>query len=123
LISTRTTWATPIMPARSSGWELIAMEMKRAIVEAAISRSSVSGLGARQVEAILSETKVDRMSDIVEAKGCRLHELTNGVPALWQHNSDIPIARWTSIWRTGDRIVGRCQFPPEGTSVMSDEAY
>jgi HK97 family phage prohead protease len=62
------------------------------------------------------------MRDIVDPNGCRLHELTNGLVVLWQHDDKHPIARATSVWRSNGKIMGHIKFPPPGTSEMSDEA-
>jgi HK97 family phage prohead protease len=79
------------------------------------------GVSDRQVRVVASDESVDRMGDILIAKGCQLSDYRKNPVVLAQHRADSPIARCSSIGLVGNRIEATIDFPPSGTSVRSDE--
>ena len=82
-----------------------------------------SGLGARQVRAIVSAGEIDRMGDIVEQAGIQLAAFRRSPTVLWNHDSDHPVARALDIGIEAGKLTALVQFPDEGVSEKSDEVY
>jgi len=99
------------------------MELRRSIISAAVTKSGVD-IGPDDVEVLATESREDRMHDVVMADGCSNLATVQkrGLTMLWQHDADHPVARVVRAWRQGDSIRARVKFPPLGTSIQADEA-
>jgi HK97 family phage prohead protease len=86
--------------------------------------SSVSTLAEkRQVLVRASSPSVDLAGDIVEQSGIILSAFHANPVVLWQHDPGQPIARALQTGMSGGNLTALIQFPPEGTSAQSDEAW
>lgn len=72
-------------------------------------------------EYVLSDATVDSYGDIVEASGWDLARFDTNPIALFNHNSDAPIGRWTNVRVEGGKLKGRLEFAKAGTSPRIDE--
>ena len=49
------------------------------------------------LEFILSDASPDRMGDVIDADGWNLDNFKNNPVALFNHNSNFPIGKWTNL--------------------------
>lgn len=80
-------------------------------------------VGERQVRVVISTRNKDRHGDVVIPRGIDLEPYKANPVVLWNHNWNEPIARATDLQVDDDRVVATVQFPEEGISQSSDEAY
>ena len=78
--------------------------------------SEVDGL-----EFVLSDETVDRMGDVISAKGWDLAWFKKNPIALFGHSSDFPIGKWANVRVEGGKLKGRLVLAAEGTSRRIDE--
>jgi len=71
-------------------------------------------------EFVMSTEDVDRMGDIIRAKGWDLSEFKNNPIALWGHNHRSPIGVWEKVRVEGKRLIGKLKFAAAGTSSEID---
>ncbi len=86
-----------------------------------IMKASASPAGDDPLRYIMSDESVDRMGDVIEAKGWKLSHFRRNPIALFNHKSDFPIGHWTDVKVEGDRLVGRLNLLPAGISERLDE--
>lgn len=79
----------------------------------------------RQVRVIVSTSDVDRSGEIIVPEGIdwKAYMATGAGPVLWNHNSNMPVAKCIEIERQGNGIMALVQFPPEGEDAESDKVY
>jgi HK97 family phage major capsid protein/HK97 family phage prohead protease len=63
--------------------------------------------GGEPDEFVLSDDSIDRMGDVIEAKGWQLDRIKTAPPVLYNHNKDEQIGSWTNIRQVGNQLVGR----------------
>ena len=61
-------------------------------------------------EFVLSDESVDRMGDVIEAKGWALDAIQTAPPALFNHNKDIVLGTWHDLRVERGRLLGRLQW-------------
>jgi HK97 family phage major capsid protein/HK97 family phage prohead protease len=84
-------------------------------------KSLASPAGSDPLAYVMSDESVDRMGDVIEAKGWRLNHFKRNPIALFNHKSDFPIGHWTDVKVDGDRLVGKLNLLPAGVSERLDE--
>jgi len=73
------------------------------------------------MEFILSDETVDRMGDIIKASGWDFANFQKNPIALFNHDSDFPIGKWSNIRIERTTLRGSLELAPEGTSDRIDE--
>ena len=71
-------------------------------------------------EFIMSDESIDRVGDIIEAKGWTLEQFKANPIALFGHSHDKPIGTWENVRVVGKRLIGRLKLAAEGTSAEID---
>ncbi|RLC98852.1 MAG: hypothetical protein DRI65_17820, partial [Chloroflexota bacterium] len=72
------------------------------------------------MEFIMSDQSVDRMGDIIVAKGWQLEEFKENPIALAFHRHDKPIGLWEKVRVEGKKLIGRLKLAKAGTSAEID---
>lgn len=72
---------------------------------------------------ILSTETVDRVGDVIEAKGWNLREFRSNPIALFQHNHNLPIGVWEGVRVEGKKLIGHLKMARKGTSRLVDEVH
>jgi HK97 family phage prohead protease len=70
---------------------------------------------------ILSDATPDHYDDTIDPNGWDLENFKKNPIALFNHNSDFPIGRWTNLRIEKGALRGRLVMAPEGTSPRIDE--
>lgn len=89
----------------------------------AVLKFAGTGIGARQVRAIVSTGEIDRMGDIIDQAGIKLDAFRRSPTVLFNHDADSPVAKALTIGIEGGKLVALVEFPGQGTSAKSDETY
>ena len=89
--------------------------------EAIVTKFVLGAVGERQIRVVATDATPDRDGDIVEPQGAVLDNFKKNPVCLWQHNAAAPIARCSSIGPVGAQLIAVMDFPPPGTSNLSDE--
>jgi HK97 family phage prohead protease len=79
-----------------------------------------AALTDRQIKLVISDETVDRVGDVMVAKGCDIAEYLGNPIVLAQHDPHKPIGRGT-IEIKADRVELLVEFPPAGVSQLADE--
>jgi HK97 family phage prohead protease len=93
------------------------------VIRRAISQAATPIALKRQVRAVFSTADTDQMGDQVVQSGIDLTAYRNNPIILWSHSPATPIARCITVGLDGGNLAGLVQFPPAGTSALSDEIY
>lgn len=70
---------------------------------------------------VLSDGSVDHYGDVVDPRGWDLSTFKNNPIALFNHNKDFVIGRWTKVSVVGDQLRGSLELATEGISARLDE--
>jgi HK97 family phage prohead protease len=70
---------------------------------------------------VLSDATVDRYGDTIDADGWDLRNFSKNPIALFNHNPDFPVGKWSKLGVKDGRLTGRLELAPEGTSARHDE--
>ncbi|MEM1344344.1 MAG: phage major capsid protein [Pseudomonadota bacterium] len=73
------------------------------------------------MRAVISTSGLDRHGDVVEQDGLEFDNFLQSGSVLFNHDKNCPVAKPIEIMRMGDSTEALVEFPPEGTSAMSDE--
>lgn len=73
------------------------------------------------MEYILSDESVDRVGDVIEAKGWDLEQFKQNPIALFGHDHSKIIGQWKDVRTEGGKLKGRLALAKEGTSPLVDE--
>lgn len=103
--------------------KLLVEKSRRDMLKKMSFASVLKTLGERQVEVIITSPKIDRDGDIVEVGGIDLKSFLQNPVILFQHNSNMPVARCVNLKRVGETLVATAQFPQVGISEKADEVY
>jgi HK97 family phage prohead protease len=80
--------------------------------------------GSRVVRFVLSDSTVDRMGDSISAAGWELDAYRRNPVVLWAHDANQPpIGKMTSVFISGDRLIGDVQFASPETYEFADQIY
>src|SRR5262245_16770784 len=63
--------------------------------------------GGAPDEFVMSDSTVDRMGDVVEASGWQLDRIKSDPLALFNHDRNQVIGRWTDVRVKGEQLIGR----------------
>jgi HK97 family phage major capsid protein/HK97 family phage prohead protease len=69
---------------------------------------------------VMSDESVDRVGDIIEAKGWDLASFKKNPVALFGHDHHKPIGTWENVRIEGKKLIGRLKLAAEGTSAEID---
>ena len=72
------------------------------------------------MEFIMSDESVDRMGDVIVAKGWELGEFKKNPIALWGHDHKSPIGTWENVRVVGKKLLGKLKLAKQGTSAEID---
>lgn len=86
-----------------------------------VRKASASAAGDDPLVFVMSDESVDRMGDVIEAKGWKLSNFRKNPIALFGHRSDFPIGHWTEVKVEAGRLIGRLNLLPAGISERLDE--
>jgi hypothetical protein len=70
-----------------------------------IMKASASPAGDDPLRYVMSDESVDRMGDVIEAKGWKLGHFKRNPIALFNHKSDFPIGFWSEVKVEGAKLV------------------
>lgn len=70
---------------------------------------------------VMSDETVDRMGDVIEAKGWRLDNFIKNPIALFGHDHNFIVGHWTNVKVQGGKLVGNLNLLPAGVSDRLDE--
>lgn len=70
---------------------------------------------------VMSDETVDRMGDVIEAKGWSLSNFVKNPIALFGHDHKFVIGHWTDVKIQGGKLMGRLNLLPKGISERLDE--
>ncbi|MCU6454343.1 phage major capsid protein [Sphingomonas sp. A2-49] len=70
---------------------------------------------------VMSDSTVDRMGDVIEPNGWILRNFKANPMALFNHDSDMPIGKWTNVRVEGGKLLGELDFGPIGACPTTDK--
>lgn len=73
------------------------------------------------LEFVLSDATIDRYGDVVEPDGWDLKSFKKNPIALFGHNSNFPIGKWSDLRVEAGKLIGRLTLAKRGTSYRLDE--
>ena len=73
------------------------------------------------MEFVLSDETPDRLDDVIMSDGWELKHFKNNPIALFNHNSNFPIGKWSNLRVESKQLRGSLEIAPEGTSERIDE--
>lgn len=78
----------------------------------------------RSLVAVGSKEVIDRDGDLIPIKGINLTEYKKNPVVLRAHNySDLPVARTDKVWKSGDELKFKIDFPTAEVSAMGDAIW
>jgi len=86
-----------------------------------VKKALASPAGTDPLVYVMSDETVDRMGDVIEAKGWNLENFRRNPIALFGHKSDFVVGHWTDVKIAGGKLVGRLNLLPAGVSERLDE--
>lgn len=86
-----------------------------------IKKALASPAGDDPLRFVMSDETVDRMGDVIEAKGWKLGNFVKNPVALFGHKSDFVIGHWTDVKVETGKLIGRLNLLPAGISERLDE--
>lgn len=86
-----------------------------------IKKAIASPPGDDPLTFVMSDETVDRVGDVIEAKGWQLANFQKNPIALFSHRHDFPIGHWTDVKVAGGKLIGRLNLLPKGISERLDE--
>jgi HK97 family phage prohead protease len=88
-----------------------------------VGRIRTKAVGDRQARVIATTPAPDRVSEVVSSAGMDAKNYLGDPIVLRDHDHTRPVGRCLALSPYPDRIEALLQFPPEGTSLDSDETY
>ncbi len=81
----------------------------------------IKKLGDRSYEFTASTSAVDRMDEVIDAKGWDLKNFKKNPVIMYAHDyRSLPIGRAPRVWISGDALKNTVEFPPEGIYEFAD---
>ena len=71
-------------------------------------------------EFVMSDESVDRVGDVIRAKGWDLTDFEKNPICLYGHDHALPVGTWENVRIVGKKLVGRLRFAKQGTSELID---
>jgi len=72
-------------------------------------------------EFVLSDESIDRMGDVISADGWDTKSFQKNPIALFSHNPEFPIGKWSNLRIEDKSLRGHLELAPAGTSQRIDE--
>ena len=69
---------------------------------------------------VMSDESVDRVGDVIRAKGWDLEDFQKNPVALWGHDHAKPIGVWENVAVVGRKLIGNLRLAKKGTSPEID---
>lgn len=86
-----------------------------------IKKSVAAPAGDDPLSYVMSDETVDRMGDVIEAKGWKLDNFLKNPIALFGHDPSFIVGHWTDVNVQGTKLIGRLNLLPAGISGRLDE--
>lgn len=86
-----------------------------------IKKALASPAGDDPLVYVMSDETVDRMGDVIDAKGWVLTNFVKNPVALFGHKHDFVIGHWTDVKVVAGKLIGRLNLLPKGISERLDE--
>lgn len=86
-----------------------------------VKKSVASPAGSDPLIYVMSDETVDRMGDVIEAKGWQLANFAKNPIALFGHDSSFVVGHWTDVRVQGRKLIGKLNLLPAGISERLDE--
>lgn len=86
-----------------------------------VRKSTAQPAGENPLVFVMSDATVDRMGDIIDPNGWVLRNFKANPMALFNHDSDMPIGRWTNVRVERGQLIGELEFGPEGACPITDK--
>lgn len=86
-----------------------------------IKKAVASPAGDDPLSFVMSDETVDRVGDVIEAKGWNLKNFAKNPIALFNHDPRFIVGHWTDVKVQGDKLVGKLNLLPKGISERLDE--
>lgn len=86
-----------------------------------IKKALASPVGADPLAYVMSDETVDRMGDVIEARGWTLGNFAKNPIALFNHDSKFIVGHWTDVKVEAGRLIGKLNLLPAGISERLDE--
>lgn len=86
-----------------------------------IKKAVVAPAGSDPLTYIMSDETIDRMGDVIEAKGWQLANFAKNPIALFGHDNSFVIGHWTDVRVQGSKLIGKLNLLPAGISERLDE--
>ena len=86
-----------------------------------IKKSVASPAGSDPLTYVMSDETVDRMGDVIEAKGWQLANFAKNPIALFGHDHSFVIGHWSDVRVQGAKLIGKLNLLPAGISERLDE--
>lgn len=86
-----------------------------------IKKSVASPAGSDPLTYVMSDETVDRMGDVIEAKGWQLANFAKNPIALFGHDHSFVVGHWSDVRVQGGKLIGKLNLLPAGISERLDE--
>ena len=113
--------------AKDGSWRTIADDFPDGISVSVCERKGMSMIYTKGTQSpddpmkfVMSDETVDRVGDVIVAKGWNLDEFRKNPIALFGHDHQNIIGTWESVQVAGKQLVGRLKLAKEGTSELVD---
>ena len=70
---------------------------------------------------VMSDETVDRVGDVIEAKGWILDNFSKNPVALFGHDHTFVVGHWSNVRVQGGKLIGKLNLLPQGISERLDE--
>jgi len=112
--------------AKSGSWAVIADDFPEGISASVCERGKSMDVlytkgqqsAGDPYEFVMSDETVDRMGDVIVAKGWDLDDFQKNPIALFGHSHQNIIGKWENVQVSGKKLVGRLRMAREGTSEL-----
>lgn len=86
-----------------------------------IKKAIAAPAGDDPLSYVLSDESVDRVGDVIEAKGWKLGNFLKNPIALFGHDHKFIVGHWTDVKVLGGQLIGKLNLLPAGISERLDE--
>lgn len=86
-----------------------------------IKKAIASPLGSDPLTYVMSDETVDRVGDVISAKGWQLGDFVKNPVALFAHDHRFVIGHWSDVRVAGGKLLGKLNLLPAGISERLDE--
>lgn len=74
-----------------------------------------------ELDFVLSDATIDRYGDIIDPNGWVMDNFQKNPIALFNHSSNFPVGKWSSLRVENNALRGNLKMAPKGTSERHDE--